>query len=98
MIEVKIKGLEKFQRGLKSLPLKIAQKILRQSLKEGADKLLQTMVSKVPVGDTGNLADSLKVKLKKINSWEWAAISGSFESRGKKGVPGAWYARLVEYG
>ena len=93
-ISVQIKGLEKFKRGLKDLPKKVAQKILRAALRDGAKELEHQIQVKAPVR-SGVLHDSIKSKLRKINDFEWAANVGVYESRGKINP---WYARLVEYG
>lgn len=92
-VDVKIKGLDQLANGLKSLPNKLARRVLNKAMKKGAQLLADVTKEKTPV-DTGALRDSIAVKLKKVSNVETQAIMGSHE----KEKDGVYYAHMVEYG
>lgn len=86
--ETKLKNMDVIRAKLKALPAKIARKILRRALREAGKTLQDEVIRRAPVGLTGNLADSIKVKDLRTEKGQVGA---------KVGV-GAYYARFVEDG
>ncbi len=61
VVEFKVKGLEETLRRMKQLPVKVAKKVIRQSLRDGAKKVLPAVQALAPV-KSGTLKKSLKVR------------------------------------
>lgn len=92
---LEIKGLEKFRRGLQDLPVKVAKRVLRKSIKEGAELIKEEAKIKAHVL-SGALRESLEVKMKSGGPFEAVAWVQSTKDYNNK--HSAWYAALVEYG
>lgn len=93
-VTVNIKGLDKLEKGLLSLPTKVARKVLGDAIRKGAYLLRDATQAKTPV-KTGALRDSIKVKSKKLSEVEYQSTVAPFLSGGSNPV---WYAHLVEFG
>lgn len=87
MTQVKVEGLSDLLKNLQSLPLKVAQRLERIGLKRALEPMKQAAEALAPVGDTGRLADSFKIKSRTRKGVPSASLVTT--------VP---YAHLVEYG
>jgi HK97 gp10 family phage protein len=94
-IQVQIKGLEHFKRGLQSLPIKMARQIQNKAISEAAKFMRQKIVEKTPI-DHGWLISSIKVKGKKLDDWSVEYRAGSYYQPGDPHP--VWYAHIVERG
>lgn len=54
-------GVAKFDRPLKQLETRLQRKVIRQALRAGARVILPEAKANAPVGETGNLKDSIRV-------------------------------------
>lgn len=91
-IDVSWKKLEK---DLRQLDKKVQRKVLRQSMRKAMKPIKTAIEEEAPVGETGLLADSVKLKAgrKSRTSVSITAGIGEGEFKGE-----TWYAAAVEYG
>jgi HK97 gp10 family phage protein len=88
--KIEIPELKKLQNGLKSLPQKVAKRVLQKALKTAAEDMMVEAKSRTR-DQTGNLDDSMRTRTKKISD----VAAEAYLEAGAKGV---FYARMVEYG
>lgn len=80
-------GAKEIIEKLRSLPEKIARSIERKGLRRALEPVLQSAVGKAPVGATGNLSNSLKIRTRTKKG----LITGQVAAT-------APHAHLVEFG
>lgn len=88
----KIEGLAELMKKLDQLPAEIIRKVERSAMKKSLAPTYDAVMRHVPVGETGNLANAVKIKTKTVN----ANAGGSY----MYGMVGAFapHAHLVELG
>jgi len=77
------------RRKLKALPIKIAKNILNTAVLKAAKELLQEVVNNAPVGETGELSNSLRAVMTRKRDKNQVAAKVSTT---------VYYARFVEFG
>lgn len=87
IVEIEISGMNEILQKLETLPDKVVQKIERGALKKALQPIFDQMLSLIPVGETGNLANSAKI----VTRTRKGRISGRIQVN-------APHAHLVEYG
>lgn len=89
---VKIEGLSELMKKLDQLPAELIRKVHRSAMKKSLAPTYDAVMRHVPVGETGNLANSVKIKSKVVE----ANAGGSY----MYGMVGAYapHAHLVELG
>ena len=65
-LSIKIDGLAELGKQLESLPAKVAKKILRPAIRKASKPLAAECKATAPVGPTGNLKRSFKVRAMKM--------------------------------
>lgn len=90
----KITGAKEIERKLKSLAPKIAKKVVRKALKSATKVVKLAVEQEAPVGDTGILSASVKVRTRTKKGKMTATVQ-----IGDKNFAGdTWYAPAVEFG
>jgi len=87
---ISISGLADLQKMLDELPAKIESNIMRGALRAGANVYRDRARAAAPVGKTGKLKKSIKVKA----SVRRGRVTASVVAGGGD----AWYAKFVEFG
>lgn len=87
-VTVKVDGLRELESALKQLPHDVRKKVTRRAMKEAMEPMFQAAVQNVPVGDTGNLANSVKLRTSTRRGRIWRAEVNA----------NAPHANLVEFG
>jgi HK97 gp10 family phage protein len=87
---IAISGLSELQKMLDELPAKIEANIMRGALRQGANIYRDRARANAPVGKTGKLKKSIKVKT--------TLRKGKAVSQIVAGGGDAWYAKFVEFG
>jgi HK97 gp10 family phage protein len=96
MVDIEIKGLDEIEKRLKQLPQKVAKKVVRKAVREGAKPILKAAQSKVPV-KTGALKKSLKVRAMKAKLAKGGAgVHVGVSDQWFKGD--LFYGGMVEFG
>lgn len=110
--QIPIKGFEELQRQLKTLPPKVRDKVLAQTMRKGANEIKTAAVGKAPIGkakkfmrwgkraarvrNPGTLRASIVAKEMLDDLKAIHFIAGV--QRGKKRGQNAYYAHMVEWG
>jgi HK97 gp10 family phage protein len=87
---ISISGLAELQKMLDELPAKIEANIMRGALRQGANIYRDRARANAPVGKSGKLKKSIKVKT--------TLRKGKAISQIVAGGGDAWYAKFVEFG
>lgn len=87
---IKVNGLADLQRMLDILPARIEANIMRGALRAGANVYRDRARANAPVGKTGKLKKSIKVKA--------SVRRGKVTTQVVAGGGDAWYAKFVEFG
>jgi len=101
-----VEGVEAVQRAFKELPKKLAKKVIRQAQRKGAKIFAQAIRANAPVGKTGKLKKSIKVRSSigtKTFPKAQIAIAVLVGEAGRKGDKGAgirrpFYTHMQEKG
>lgn len=93
MLRMDVKGIAELKAKLKGLPAELVRKIDRNAMKKAMRPSYDAVISKVPVGETGNLAESIRPPGSKsvIGGSGGAYMYGMVSAT-------APHAHLVEYG
>jgi HK97 gp10 family phage protein len=86
-----VKGIAELKKKLQGLPAELIQRMDRAAMKKGLRPSYDAVMKYVPVGETGNLANSVKITSKVVASGKSNYIYGMVEAI-------APHAHLVEYG
>ena len=92
---VSLRGFAEFEKKLRALPGKVARKVVRQALREGAKIIQAEAKARVPV-DSGKLKKSIKVRAAKSRKKGTAAVvvqTGQGDFKGE-----TFYGAFLEYG
>jgi len=99
--DLTIHGLDKTQAALKQLPDKLAERLVRLSLRQGANLMARYVRAAAPV-KTGRLKKAIRVGNSKINTLRKNGQVGVYvtikKGRSRKDPKGAYYAPWVENG
>lgn len=95
-LKLKIDGLKELGQQLETLPAKVAKKILRPATRKAAKPLAAECKAAAPVGPTGNLRRSFKVRAMKIRGRRKKNTVGVVITSPGQGL--APHAHLVEKG
>lgn len=94
-VTVRITGCEEINRRLLELDRKLQRKLITKSLRAGAKVVLLVAKANAPVGKTGNLKKSIKIRAARAKDGTKRVIVGV----GKKWFTGeAWYGGPLEFG
>ena len=85
---IKLEGLEQLTKNFESLTQKIQTRYARRAVKKGAQLIHQAAVGNVPVGNTGDLADSIKIRTGQFDKFTFEAVVAVDK----------FYGHFVEYG
>lgn len=88
--QIKVEGGKELAKLLRTLPDKVADKLMKNATLAGGRRLAKAIKNKAPV-DTGRLRDSIKSKLDRTSKYTFTVNIGP---TGK----GRFYAHLVEFG
>ena len=91
MAEIEIKGLAELKKQLEGLPAKIEKNVTRGALRAGAKIMQKRAKDLCPVGKTGALKNSIKIKTR-VNKRGWIEVSVV------AGDNKAYYVHMVEGG
>lgn len=99
--EFSVTGVDDVKRKLQQFPPKIAEKVLRQALRQGANHMLKQIRANAPV-KTGRLKKAIKVKNSRINRLNKNGVVGVYINinlgKSRKDPSGAWYGPFVDRG
>lgn len=85
-----VKGFKELDEALKQFPIKLQRNILKSATKEGAKVIQRAAIAMAPV-ETGQLAKSIKIKIKTKRKQHTVTYIVGLNKKG-------WYGRLVELG
>lgn len=97
---ITVTGLDEVKRAIVKLPPKLAERVTRLALRQGASYMLRAIKSSAPVR-TGRLKRSLRIRNSSRNKLERNGVSGLYITykKGKRGsTEGAYYLPFVEHG
>jgi len=85
---IKFENIEEINRKFNEIGARVQTLIATRAVKKGAEPIRDAAVSKVPVGMTGNLSDSIKIRtgLYDVNTFESVIAVDKY------------YGHMVEYG
>lgn len=90
-----VTGLKEIDRALRELEPKIGKKVIRQAMRKSMKPVKTAVEQNAPVGETGLLAASVKIRAAKKSRKSF----GIDVTIGEKDWVGkTWYAAAVEYG
>ena len=92
---MKVTGLEAIQKKLAALPLNVEKKVLRQALRKAIKPMKDEIQGDAPVGETGDLEHSVKVRAGKRKKGSLSMQVGLDQDsfQGEK-----WYVSFIELG
>lgn len=100
-LEIKITGLDDVKRKFKQLPPKVAERVERLALRQGANLMLKQIRANAPV-KTGRLRRAFKVRNSRLNRLNKNGTVGIYitlnRGKSRKDKNGAWYGPFVERG
>lgn len=94
--EFKIQGIEAVLNALGEVDKKLGKKILRKGLRAGAKVVENFVKANAPIGDSGLVLASIKVKAQKKSRKSFGLVVTTGDSHPYKGK--AYYAAFIEYG
>jgi hypothetical protein len=86
-VTVDAKSLAFAVKQMRALPVAIAQQIEKKVLKAALDPILQDAIRRAPVGETGNLSNSIKIRTSKVGNTYLGEVRST-----------APHAHLIEFG
>lgn len=86
--KIKVKNLPEINQKFEALSGRIQKIVARRAVKKGAEPIHSAAVGKVPVGQTGNLADSIKIRTGLYGAYAFEAVVAVDK----------YYGHFVEYG
>lgn len=89
-VTLELNGAEALKRQFSALPDRMRTRVLKGAVRDAAEVIKAEAASRVPVGETGNLAGSLVVKAGKPSR----TFAGAAVGHTRKGA----HAHLVEFG
>jgi HK97 gp10 family phage protein len=95
MATFKITGIKELDTALKQLEPKLQKKVLRQAMRESLKPVRSAVKAEAPVGETGDLAKSVKIKSGKRKK-DTIRLNVQIGAGDFKGA--TYYAAFVEYG
>lgn len=93
---VTITGMEALVARLKALPLKVQRRVVRPAMREAGKVVLEAARNTVPIGETGRLSRSLKVRAKKRTRKGTIGVNVTAGASLFSGP--AYYGGFVEFG
>lgn len=97
MAQEVVKGMDKVQKALESLPLNIQKRALNSSIRAGGREVVKQARKELRKSNkTMNLSKSIGVKVLKPKGFTILSIVGPRVGKGQR--YDGWYAHLVEYG
>lgn len=101
MSEKYVKGLDQVKNAFKQLPEKLATRITRQVLRQGANDMARKIRAAAPV-KTGRLRKAIRVRNSSIHTLRKNGNVGVFVTvyagKNRKDPKGAWYGKFIENG
>ncbi|WP_426994449.1 HK97-gp10 family putative phage morphogenesis protein [Methylomonas sp. CM2] len=98
---IEVKGLAEVKAALSQLTPKLAERLTRIALRQGANYMAKQIRAAAPI-KTGRLRKAVKVRTSKINRLQKNGRVGVFVSvypgKSRKDPKGAWYGKFVENG
>lgn len=100
--EIRIDGAAVVIRRLNEYSLQLGDRVMALALRSGANHMKKAIQNAAPVGNTGRLRRSIKVKLSKLNSRRRNGTIGFYvkpaAGKSREDTKGAYYAPFVENG
>lgn len=86
-VELKLEGMDQVFRQIDQLSNDLKQKLEKEAVKAGLEPIEDEAVRLAPVGMTGNLANSIKTQVRRVNGGLYGRV-----------IAKAPHSHLVEYG